>query len=161
MQETPGSAFRPSTTTCAAPVEGAHHLGDLVLRAIDRGNAGKLARRIDAGPAVDGQLAHLVVEVAAGVAVRPDRPAHAPAGHRPGLRPAVEDDQPVADFRELQQRAGGLAVIGHDVVDLVGHDGDMRMRRQSRNQLLDLGARRDAAGRIGRRVEDQEPVSSA
>ena len=42
-------------------------------------------------------------------------------------------------------------------VDLVGEHPDLRMRAQDLGDRVEVGAREDAAGRILRRVEDQEP----
>ena len=49
-----------------------------------------------------------------------------------------------------------LAVIGHAAIDLVGEDGDIRMRGEAGHERVDLRFRRDTAGRIGRRIEDDE-----
>src|SRR5690606_37380351 len=73
-----GQAVQPLDDDLAAVVEGPHHRLDRILRAVYRGNAGKLRRRVDARPAIDRELAHLVIEVAAFGRIRPDRPAQAP-----------------------------------------------------------------------------------
>jgi hypothetical protein len=101
---------------------------------------------------IDRQLAGKVVELA-----RPHRIAQPPAGHGIGLGPAIEQDQPVADRGIRQQADMRLAVIDHLVVDLVRHDGDIGPLLQPGNELVDFGFGRDAAGGIGRRVDDDQP----
>ena len=48
-------------------------------------------------------------------------------------------------------------VIGHLPVDFVRHDRHMRMGGKARDERVDLGLRGHAAGRIGGRIDDQEP----
>ncbi len=50
-----------------------------------------------------------------------------------------------------------LAVIDHVVVDLVRHHADIGKFLQAGDELVDLGLAGDAAGRIGRRIEDEQP----
>src|SRR3546814_12528093 len=78
------------------------------------------------------------------------------AGHGVGLAPAVQHDDAVADLRVLQQADVLAPVIEHLAVDLVRQDGHLRVGRQPLDQAVDLGARRHAAVRIGRAVEDAE-----
>ena len=75
-------------------VELGDHLAHFVLRAFERREPGILCRGVDAGMQIDRKLARIVVELA-----WPHRVAEPPAGHGIGLRPAVEQDQPVADRR--------------------------------------------------------------
>ena len=51
----------------------------------------------------------------------------------------------------------GEAVVGELAVDLVGQDRDVRPVREAGDEPVDLLARRHAAGRVGGRIEDQEP----
>ena len=133
-------------------VELGDHGRDRILRAGERGKPGILRRSIDAGMQIDRELARVVVELA-----RPYRIAEPPAGHGVGLRPAIEQNKPIADRRILQQADVGLAVVEHVVVDLVRHDGDVGMAFEPSDELVDLGLRRHAAGRVGRRIDNQEP----
>ena len=50
-----------------------------------------------------------------------------------------------------------VAVVNHMVVDLVRHDRDLGKSLQPRDELVHFALSGDAAGRIGRRVQDQEP----
>ena len=122
MHETPGRLFSPSTTIAAALVE----LGDHLVRRRPAGPCSAASPANCVGALTQecrltASLRAYVVELA-----RPDRVAEAPAGHRVGLRPAVEQDQPVADRRIGEQADMLLAVIDHVVVDLVRHDRDVR-----------------------------------
>ena len=54
--------IEPVDDDAAAGVEFGDHRGDRVLRPGQRGEAGELRRRIDAGVGIDRQLAHIVVE---------------------------------------------------------------------------------------------------
>ncbi len=136
----------------APAVELRDHPRHLVLRTLQRGKPGILRRRVDAGMQVDRELARIVVELAG-----PNRVAQPPAGHGIGLRPAIEQDQPVADRRIGEQAHVGLAVIDHVVVDLVRHHRHIGKAVETGDELVDLALWRDAAGRIGRRVHDQQP----
>ena len=51
----------------------------------------------------------------------------------------------------------GLAVIDHVVVDLVRHHRDVGKFLRGRRRACRLALGRDTAGRIGRRVHDEEP----
>ena len=148
----PGSLLRPATTILRRRSNSATIFAVFVLRAGERGKPGILRRRIDAGIKVHRELARIVVKLA-----RPHRIAEPPAGHGVGFRPAVEQDQPVADRRIGQQAHVRLAVIDHVIVDLVRHHGDVGISLQSGDELVDFRLRRHAAGRIGRRIEDEEP----
>ena len=152
MQETPGSSFSAVDHDRPALVEFGDHGGDRILRAGERREPGVLRRRVDARPGVDGELADVVVET-----LRPHRIAHAPPGHGVGLRPAVEQDQPVADLGIGEQRDVREPVVGHLPVDLVGEDRDVGKARQPFDQRVDLRLGGDAAGRVGRRIEDDQP----
>ena len=50
-----------------------------------------------------------------------------------------------------------LAVVGHVIVDLVRHHRDVGKPLEAGDQLVDLAPRCHPAGRIGRRVHDQQP----
>src|SRR5260221_11913705 len=101
--------------------------------------------------AVDGETRGVGDE-----ALGPDAVAEAPARHRIGLAPAVEQDETVAD-RGIGQQADMLgAVIDHAAIDLVAHDGDVGETLEPGDEAVDLGARHDAAGRVGRAGEDDE-----
>ena len=48
-------------------------------------------------------------------------------------------------------------VIEDLAVDLVAHHRDVRVAFEPGDEPVELGARHDAAGRIGRAVDDQQP----
>ena len=142
--------------TLRRAVEGLDHRRDVVLRAFERFDAGPLRGGVDAGVAVDAE--------ADGVADdrrRPDAVAEAPAGHRVGLAPAVEQDEAVADLGVVEHGDVLAAVVGHAVVDLVAEDGDVRVLLEAGDELVDLGLRHGAAGGVGGRVDDDAGASAA
>ena len=102
-------------------------LRDRVLRPFERGDAGVLRRRVDAGVAVDREP-HDVLDQR----LRPHREAEPPAGHGVGLGPAVEQDQPVADLGIAQEALVLAPAVEHLAVDLVRHDGDVGVLRRGR-----------------------------
>ena len=153
MQETPGSLFSSSTTIFRRLSNSATIVADRILRAGQRREAGILRRRVDAGPGVDRELAHVVVE-----RLRPHRVAHPPAGHGVGLRPAVEQDQ---RGRGSPDRRGARRAAGR-------HRSSARRSRPTGSRrrgclarpatsCVDLGLGRHAAGRVGGRIEDHQP----
>ena len=119
-------------------------MGHGILRPGQSGDAGILRRRVDAGVQIDRQLAGIVIKLA-----RPDGIAQAPAGHGIGLGPAIEQDQPVADGRVIQQGDMLLPVIDELVVDLVAHHRHLRPGFHALDEGFDLGFGGDAAGGIG------------
>src|SRR5689334_19728599 len=78
--------------------EGAHHPLHRLARTLERRDPGILRRRVDAGVAVDRKPLGIGEQ-----RLRPHAVAHAPPGHRIGLAPAVEQDQPLAQGWVLQQ----------------------------------------------------------
>ena len=110
-----------------------------------------LGRCVDAGVQVHRKLSRMVVKLAG-----PDRITQPPAGHCIGLRPAVEEDQPVAD-RGIRQKADvTLAVIDHVVVDFVRHHRDVGKILQPGNEPVDLALRGHPAGGVGGGIHDQQ-----
>ena len=87
-QRMPGILFSPSTISCAPCAELFDHRLDGVLRSVERFDRGDLLEARRAADAVDDELAERVDQLR-----RQDREAEAPAGHRPCLREAVEDDR--------------------------------------------------------------------
>ena len=83
------------------------------------------------------------------IARRMRQPADAPAGHRPGLREAVDRQHPVAVLGDLQDRWRHDAVEIEPAVDLVRDDPDAGAPAEI-EQGLHLLARRRPAGRVGR-----------
>src|SRR5438477_1553440 len=132
--------------------EGLDHPLDRLARAFEGGDAGPLRRRIDAGMAIDRQPLGMREQ-----RLRPHAVAHTPAGHRIGLAPAVEQDDLLAD-RGIGEQADMLGAVIEDLaIDLVAHDRDMRVLFETGDEAVEFGARHDAARRIGRAVDDQEP----
>ena len=82
--------------------------------------------------------------------------ADAPAGHRPGLRRAVADDRALEHVGSRGERIEA-AVVHEPRIDLVGEHPHLRMAREDFGDGVEVGAVEDAAGRILRRVEDQQP----
>ena len=89
--------------------------------------------------------------------LRPYRITQPPPGHRIGLAPAVEQDQPVAQ-RRVAKKADVLGAVVKDLpVDFVAEYGDLRMPFEPGDQPVELVARHNAARRVGRAVDDDEP----
>ena len=87
---------------------------------------------------------------------RADHPADPPAGHRVGLRHAVEHHATVGDVGRHHRngREDGLAV--HEMlVDLVGDHPQAALGRPPPD-LGDLLGRVDRPGRVGRGDEDEQ-----
>ncbi len=87
--------------------------------------------------------------------------ADPPTGHRPRLRRAVGDDRALEHVGELRDRLEcpvRIRALGVDQprVDLVGIDPHLRMTAQDRGDCGEIVVRQDAAGRIVRRVQDQQ-----
>ena len=140
----PGQLVQAFHHDFPALVEFGHHFQHRLLRPGQRGDAGKLGGRIDAGIEVDRQLAGLVIEFA-----RPYRIAQPPAGHGKGLGPAIEQDQPVADGRIAEHADMRFAIIDDPVIDLIRQHRDIGPFLQARDQRVEFGFRADAAGGIG------------
>jgi hypothetical protein len=151
-----GQAVELRDREAPAPVEGGDHLVHRVLRAGQRREPRVLGGRVDAGVGIDGQTDRGVRQDPG-----PDPVAEAPAGHGVGLAPAVEQDHPFAQALVGQQARVAPAVVEHAAVDLVGEDRDLREIGQHGGDPLDLLGRDDAAGGIGRAVEDEQPGPGA
>src|ERR1700758_1228050 len=136
----PGTRLSPSTTTLRRWSNAS-----TILPTSFRGP-------VSAARQIDRELARIVVKLA-----RPYRIAEPPAGHGVGLRPAVEQNEAITDRRVAEQTDMHLAIIEHVVVNLVRHDGDVGKALETSHKLVDFGFWRHAAGRIGGRVDDQEP----
>ena len=85
---------------------------------------------------------------------RQDRMAHPPAGHRVGLREAVEDDRALRHARQRRDR-DVLALVDDPAVDLVGQDRDVAVAGDI-GDADEVLAREHAARRVCRRVEDDQ-----
>ena len=84
-----------------------------------------------------------------------DQPADPPAGHRVGLRDAVEHDAPVGELGDGDRHRDGLdAVVRQVLVDLVGDHPEAVLDGPAADRL-DLLARVDRAGGVGGRAEQQ------
>jgi len=87
---------------------------------------------------------------------RADHPADPPAGHRVGLRDAVEDDRVVGELgAQRRDRAGLDAVVQQVLVDLVGHDPQAVLGGPGTDRT-DLVGGVDGAGRVRRGDEQQD-----
>src|SRR5262245_4591253 len=135
----------------AALVEGRHHLMHLILRSFQGCDAGVLRRGIDAGVAVDAQAHHVVDERR-----RPNRKAEAPTGHGVGLGPAVEQDQPIADFGVAQKALVLAPAVEHRAINLVREHGNVPVLFEPDGQALHLCGRHRAAAGIVRAVENNQ-----
>ena len=132
----------------AAMVLLAHpqHLGPAVAQRLERGVLGDDRR------AQHGVLVHLHHGVdqrcrTAGI-------ADAPAGHREGLRKAVEEDRPLRHARQARD-ARMRALEGELRVNLIGQHEQVLLAAE-RGDFLQLLPRARAAGRIARQVEHQD-----
>ena len=134
-------AFSPSTITSRRALERRDHRSDVVLRSVERLDAGALDGDRGAGDAVDHQLVDLAGKVDRHRAV-----AEPPAGHRVGLREAVEDDRALRHAGHGRDR-DVLALVDDLAVDLVGEDDQVVLDREL-GDPLDVGAGQDAAGRV-------------
>ena len=86
---------------------------------------------------------------------RRDQPADAPAGHRVGLRDAVDDDGVVGEEGAEHGHRAGVDVVVHQVlVDLVGEHPEAVVLDPLADRP-DLVRGVDRAGRVGRRDEQQ------
>ena len=86
---------------------------------------------------------------------RHDRVAHPPAGHRERLGEAVEDDRPLGHPGQRGDRDVLGAVVQDPAVDLVGEDPQVVLDGE-RGDPLEVAAGQHAAGRVGRRVDDED-----
>src|SRR5215208_4983493 len=111
-----------------------------------------LRRRIDAGMTVDSKPLGVREQ-----RLWPHAIAHSPAGHRIRLAPAVEQDHPLAQGWVLEKADMLCAVIDDLAIDLITHDGNLRMALKPGDEPVEFGARHHAAGRISRAVDDQQP----
>ena len=82
-------------------------------------------------------------------------PADAEAGHRPVLRQRLDEQDLVVRRHHVVERGRAGAVVGDAAVDLVGDD-PKPMPARDRQRRGDFLARRDEAGRVGGRVEENE-----
>ena len=86
----------------------------------------------------------------------PDHPAHAPAGHRIGLRDAVDDNAALGQLGHPGDDGRELDVAVHEqLVDLVGDDPEVVVGCPAPDGV-DLLAPVDGAGRVLRRREEQD-----
>ena len=75
--------------------------------------------------------------------------ADAPAGHRVGLRHAVDRDGAVVELRHGREQAAERLGAPLDLlVHVIGADDDARMRQQHVAKRTQFGARVRGAGRI-------------
>ena len=135
----------------AAGAELDDHRVHVVLWSGQGSDRACLGERRDATDRVDDELPEHLAERR-----RDDRIAEAPAGHRKGLGKAVEDDRPL---RHPGQRRDGHVlgtVVQDPAVDLVGQDPQV-VADGELGDPLDIGPGQDAASRVGRRVDDQDP----
>ena len=131
-------------------LEDVPHLHHRVARAEQR----RLGRGLRDGGGVAGALAlHRVDRLRE--RGRRDAPADAPAGHRERLADAVDDDEAIAQLgRDLRERRVLEARVDQVAVDLVDDHPDVVLREDARERAqLIRGVR--AAGRVGRRAEDE------
>src|SRR6516162_7676380 len=148
----PRQAIERRNDHFAALGKRSHHAMDRLARTLQRGDAGELGGRVDAGMAVDREPLGRAEQ-----RLWPDPIAEPPAGHRIGLAPPVEQNHPVAD-RGVAEQADMLGAIIEDLaVDLVAEHGDLGMALEPGDQPVELAARHDSTGRVGRAVDDQEP----
>ena len=109
---------------------------DSVLRPLKGCDAGELCRRVDAGVAVDREADDLLDQ-----RVGPHREAKPPTGHRIGLGPAIEQDQPVAAVSDSSSRLIVLApIIQHLAVDLVRQQRHVRDSSAGRLTSLSISS---------------------
>ena len=80
----------------------------------------------------------------------------APSGHRPCLGRAVADDRALQHARARRERIEA-PVVHQPRIDLVGEDPHLRMAREDLRDGVEILAVEDAAGRVLRRVEYQQP----
>ena len=103
-----------------------------------------LSRGIDTGMDIDRQPVSGIGHV-----FRPDSKAELPACHRVGFRPAIENDQPVSDFRKGEQACHFQPVKDEPVINLIAHQRDMGMIGKAVYKFFDFSPRRHPAGGIG------------
>ena len=133
----------------AAPAELGHHRGDGVLRPLERCDARELGERRHARGRVHDQAHERIDEL-----LRHGRVAHPPAGHGERLREAVEHERALEHPGHRRDRRG---------VDVV-RDAPVHLVTQHPRGCLEdrgggpphVGLRDDTAGRVLRRVEDDE-----
>ena len=90
---------------------------------------------------------------------RPNAISQAPSGHGISFRPAVQHDEAIAKLRVTQKADMPPPVIEHAAIDLVRQDGDVRMRHQPFDKVLDLFLGHRAACRVAGAVENYQPRS--
>ena len=122
---------------------------DAVLRPVQRRGRGHLDRREGA-----------VVEIGLHPRQRRDQPlvadreAHAPAGHRIGLRHGGELHRDVLGARHLQDRGRRLVVEIDLRIGEVGQDADLVLLRERHELLVEIEVGH-IGGRVGRIADDQ------
>ncbi len=131
-----------------APAVGPHHAVHRFPRALQGGQCAVLGGRVDARRHVFLQLDH-VADDAGGAQGIP----HTPAGHGVGLGEGVDHNGPLPHPGQHGHAEGLVAVIDQLPVDLVGDDPQIVAHDDARQPLQGLPSR-DAAGRVGRRVDD-------
>src|SRR5438876_1936556 len=144
-----GQAAEPLDDEVAAALELRHHALGRRLVALERGDPGQLGERRRAGVRVHHEPGQVL-----GERRRHDPVAEPPAGHRERLREPVEEDRVLAHPGQAQERHE-LALVEELAVDLVGEHRDPERARDLRHPL-DLRPREDAAGRVLRRVDDDQ-----
>ena len=135
------------------------------IAALKKGAAHRVGRilwpgdRLEGGPLADLRGARFGVGDPAGEHRR-ERPvgdvADAPAGHRPGFGGTVGNDRALSHARQRGQRYE-LAVVEQPRVDLVGEHPELLVHAQDIGDRLEIAALQAAAGRVVRRVQDQQP----
>ena len=148
-RDVPAGAAHGLDEAIAAALIGLAHLGDAVLRAVERGGGGDLDRREGA-----------VIEIGFHPRQRRDQPliadreAHAPAGHGIGLRQRGEFHRDVHRALHLQDRGRRR----HVEIDLgigdVGEDDQIVLARVIHDLLVEIEIG-DQRGRIGRIAQHQ------
>ena len=88
--------------------------------------------------------------------IRPHRIAEPPAGHGIGLRPAVQHNDAIFEVFVFEHADVLATVIQHPRIDFVGQYGDVRMLSETFGELVHFCAGYDAAGRVGRGVDDDQ-----
>ena len=119
----------------------------------------RAGQRLHCSPLADLRGARFGVRDPAGkyrCQYRVGRETDAPAGHRIGLGGAIADDRALAHARQRCDRHE-LAVVDELAVDLVGVDPDAGMSAQHVGNRFERRTVEDSAGRIVRRIEDQQP----
>src|SRR5439155_22381736 len=145
----PRDPVEPVHDEVPALAELRHHRLDRGVVALERGHSGLLDERRRAGRGVGHEACHVL-----GERDRHHAEAQPPARHGVRLREPVEDDRPLLHAREAGDR-DELSLVEEPPVDLVREDGDAVVAGDL-GDPRDLLGGEDAAGRILRRVDDDE-----